>query len=252
MVNVSDAENGDLSPTAQLRAMRDAQGRRRAALDELRSSVRRALRDGQPVAQVREAVPAELERVNAAHEMDIGRDEAVPVVEAAIDAHSRSLDDNPFMQLAQGGILAEPQPPVAPHDEVAPEPRQKPSQKTSRDPAMQARIDELREQILAEAKSKHRQDPRVIVRDWAHEQAIPRDVQSVLVALASYTDEYGVCFPSVETISRKCKLEERQTYRHLTTLQLEGLIANSQRGRGRKYQLAFWRRSLSSETGEAR
>ena len=246
----------DPSPLALQKGIRDAQGRRRAALDELRASVRRVLRDGTPVEQVRESVPDELKRVNAAHEMNIEPPEAMDVVEAAMEAHSRvvttvDLAENPFAQLAQGEITIEH--PVPAQVNPAPEPHRLASQKTNRDPATQARIDELRKEILAEAQAGGHQQAAIKTIQWAkQETSVDRWARSLLVELASFADPFGWCFPKIRTIATECGMSRRQVHRHLLTLQLAGLVAVvEQRGPrgarlGNRYLLAFWRTPMTS------
>lgn len=59
---------------------------------------------------------------------------------------------------------------------------------------------------------------------WAWEQDIVAGAKYVLLALADYADEHGVCFPSQKTLARKCGLSRSTINTHLKTLQDAHLI----------------------------
>ncbi len=46
----------------------------------------------------------------------------------------------------------------------------------------------------------------------------------ILLALADYANENGICWPSVETLSHKARVSERHAHRILTQLERGGVI----------------------------
>ena len=60
----------------------------------------------------------------------------------------------------------------------------------------------------------------------------------VLVAVCDTANDEGVCWPSVETIRRKCSMGERTVQRHLDDLESAGIITRSfRKGRSTTYQV---------------
>ncbi|HHT8835124.1 TPA: helix-turn-helix domain-containing protein [Burkholderia cenocepacia] len=60
----------------------------------------------------------------------------------------------------------------------------------------------------------------------------------VLVAVCDTANDEGVCWPSVETIRRKCSMGERTVQRHLDDLEQAGIITRSfRKGRSTTYQV---------------
>lgn len=60
----------------------------------------------------------------------------------------------------------------------------------------------------------------------------------VLVAVCDTANDEGVCWPSVETIRRKCSMGERTVQRHLDDLEQAGIISRSfRKGRSTTYQV---------------
>tara|TARA_R110000751_G_scaffold307640_1_gene430303 strand:- start:4268 stop:4981 length:714 start_codon:yes stop_codon:yes gene_type:complete len=57
------------------------------------------------------------------------------------------------------------------------------------------------------------------------DQDVPPTPSHVLLVLANYADQDGVCWPSVATIARKTRLSERGVQKALRVLEGEGLIA---------------------------
>lgn len=54
-----------------------------------------------------------------------------------------------------------------------------------------------------------------------------------LLALASYADDEGFCFPGVKTLAGKLRVTERQAMRILSNLENDGFITITKRGNGR-------------------
>ena len=55
----------------------------------------------------------------------------------------------------------------------------------------------------------------------------------VLLSLCDRANEGGVCFPSVEDISRRCRLCDRQVQRHLKALEKEDKLISKDSQKGR-------------------
>ena len=73
---------------------------------------------------------------------------------------------------------------------------------------------------------------------WTADLAPP--VKFVLLALADYANREGICWPSIDSLSKKTGLSRRQTQRHLKALRESGEIeiAEEERGwRTRRYYL---------------
>lgn len=71
---------------------------------------------------------------------------------------------------------------------------------------------------------------------WALD--LPCGKKFVLIALCDQSNDEGYCWPSVETISRRCGLSERSVQGHLSTLEDDGYIQKSYRtGRSTVYQI---------------
>jgi hypothetical protein len=72
---------------------------------------------------------------------------------------------------------------------------------------------------------------------WAREAAADEELTPVqahlLIALASYADADGECFPGLATLAARLRRGERETSRALTDLQRLGLISRRGRGPGR-------------------
>src|SRR5690606_24694259 len=65
---------------------------------------------------------------------------------------------------------------------------------------------------------------------WAFEQYVPQPgAKLVLLALANFANEHGVCWPSQETISELTSQGVRTVRRHLATLEEMGMIARQAR-----------------------
>lgn len=60
---------------------------------------------------------------------------------------------------------------------------------------------------------------------WAMDQNVPPTPSHVLLVLANYADQDGVCWPSVATLARKTRLSERGVQKALRVLEAEELIA---------------------------
>src|SRR5262245_37825325 len=66
--------------------------------------------------------------------------------------------------------------------------------------------------------------------DWAWDQDTGgAGAQVVLVALCSFADESGICWPSQATLSRMTKVPPRSVRHHLAQLEHRGLIAREER-----------------------
>ncbi|RQQ19713.1 helix-turn-helix domain-containing protein [Burkholderia stagnalis] len=67
---------------------------------------------------------------------------------------------------------------------------------------------------------------------------LPTGAKFVLVAVCDTANDEGVCWPSVETIRRKCSMGERTVQRHLDDLESAGIITRSfRKGRSTTYQV---------------
>lgn len=80
------------------------------------------------------------------------------------------------------------------------------------------------------------------VIEWARAQVAPATAKHVLLALATYADAQGLCWPSVATLGSNTGLGERAVQMALRTLEAAGLLAitgNKLGGRGQtpRYRL---------------
>lgn len=83
---------------------------------------------------------------------------------------------------------------------------------------------------------------------WAWDQDIAASVKYVLLALADYADEEGVCFPSQKTLARKCGLSRSTVNSHLQNLMRLGLITIQHRSSQRGYRCASLYRLLLTQS----
>lgn len=61
--------------------------------------------------------------------------------------------------------------------------------------------------------------------NWAFAQEIPSASKFLLVALADYANkDTGLCFPSQETLAKKCNMSKRSVVNHIKFLNEKGLI----------------------------
>ena len=61
--------------------------------------------------------------------------------------------------------------------------------------------------------------------NWAFAQEIPSASKFLLVALADYANpKTGLCFPSQETLAKKCNMSKRSVVSHIKFLKEKGLI----------------------------
>ena len=67
---------------------------------------------------------------------------------------------------------------------------------------------------------------------WAYQQQLPPGPKFVLVSLANYASEDGVCWPSIGTIARMTGSSSRSVHRSLAKLEAAGLIRRRARWRG--------------------
>ncbi len=73
---------------------------------------------------------------------------------------------------------------------------------------------------------------KVMTRIWEHAQH-KGSALLLLLALADYANEEGICWPSIETLAAKIRMSERQTQRMLRDLIVRGdVYAQAGRGRG--------------------
>ncbi len=56
----------------------------------------------------------------------------------------------------------------------------------------------------------------------------------MLLAMADHANDEGVCWPSVETLARKCRIKKRQTQYLLNDLEKSGAIKRLHMGGGRR------------------
>lgn len=83
----------------------------------------------------------------------------------------------------------------------------------------------------------------VLATTWAWEQELPSHLKLVLLSLADHSDDYGLCWPSVECVAKKCGLDERNVRRNLRELERRGgaLVREFRPGRSTHYRLLLTR-----------
>ena len=54
----------------------------------------------------------------------------------------------------------------------------------------------------------------------------------LLVILADFADDDGTCWPKVSTLAKRLNVKERQTQKHLATLQQKGYVEIIQKSKG--------------------
>ena len=54
----------------------------------------------------------------------------------------------------------------------------------------------------------------------------------LLVLLADFADDDGTCWPKVSTLAKRLNVKERQTQKHLATLQQKGYVEIIQKSKG--------------------
>lgn len=64
----------------------------------------------------------------------------------------------------------------------------------------------------------------ITAMNWAWDQQLTPRVKCVLVALAFNADDHGVCWPSVQTVARKCGVSSRTVQRTIQELIAGGLL----------------------------
>lgn len=65
----------------------------------------------------------------------------------------------------------------------------------------------------------------IIALNWAFKQPLKNSTQKlVLVALADASDDYGICWPSYQSMALKCSITRRSVIRCMKDLIDEGLV----------------------------
>lgn len=72
---------------------------------------------------------------------------------------------------------------------------------------------------------------------WANKQKVGNPLgKLVLIMLANYADQYGVCFPSQKRIATDCECTDRAVREWLATFEKSGLIVRKERRRASGYR----------------